>query len=110
MPTETEISLITPTAPEPSPFTKVLACDTQPITIAGLRALLNMNSEFFFAEAADSLSYSLDFVRENELDVLIVDKAFGMLAISEWLGRVRGSRSHPPVIVVWGSAISEADA
>jgi two-component system nitrate/nitrite response regulator NarL len=106
---EIEVTPSGPIAIEPQLLVRVLVCDTQPITIAGLRALLNRHSEFLFAESADSLLDALDVVQENEMDVLIVDKAFGTPAICEWLPSLRASGPNPPAIVVWSAAISDAD-
>jgi DNA-binding NarL/FixJ family response regulator len=92
-----------------SPLTRVLVCDNQPITIAGMRALLNMQTEFFFAESASSLEAALDFIRNHELDVLIVDKAFGLTEIGEFLASIQENGENRPAMVLWGSYISEAD-
>jgi DNA-binding NarL/FixJ family response regulator len=95
---------------QPSQIVKVLVCDTQPVTVAGLCALLNAHAEFLLAESTDSLSEALDLTRENQVEVFVIDKAFGLSPICE------GSQSLPergiptPRIVVWCTVISAADA
>jgi two-component system nitrate/nitrite response regulator NarL len=102
------ISLCAPAA-QVSQIVKVLVCDTQPVSVAGIRALLNAGSEFFLAESADSLSVALDLIHENQVDVLVIDKAFGLSAICEWTQRMPVRGAPTPAIVVWCTEISATD-
>jgi DNA-binding NarL/FixJ family response regulator len=63
-----------------------------------------------FTEVADSLAQALDLVRRTAPDVLMLDKAFGMQAILEWLVDIKESAEKPTAIVIWGVSISEAEA
>jgi DNA-binding NarL/FixJ family response regulator len=105
----TELSLCATTAAPLSQLVKVLVCDTQPVTVAGLRALLNARAEFLLAESADSLSHALDLIHGNQVDVLLIDKAFGLSAICEWTRSLPERGIPTPAIVVWCTVISAAD-
>lgn len=108
MPSDAERVLNIQCSPLPTPITRVLVCDSQPITIAGLRALLNSQAEEEFAEAG-SLERALDFIQNHEFDLLIVDKAFGLTEITEFLATIQEDGKKIPGVVLWGSLISEAE-
>lgn len=87
----------------------VAICDTQPIAAEGIRTLLAGNPDLQFRSSADSLPRALDLIRQRAADVLIVDKAFGIQAILEWLTEVK--QMHPEAsIVIWGVSVTEAEA
>src|SRR5579863_5036161 len=67
----------------------VSICDTQPVTAEGVRNLLNGVADLNFLETVDSLKAATELVRRREPDVLILDKAFGIQAILDWLVEVR---------------------
>jgi DNA-binding NarL/FixJ family response regulator len=99
-----------PTAtPHPPSVRIVLVCDTQPVLGAGVKALFNGHPELRFAESTDSLLDALDVIRETPVDLVVLDKAFGMRAIEEWLSSLKESGFSAPGIVVWGATISAAD-
>jgi two-component system nitrate/nitrite response regulator NarL len=107
----TEMTSTTPTMnlPQYSPIKKVSVCDTQPVTAAGVRTLLAGSADMEFAEVADSLAQALDMVRRDAPDVLMLDKAFGMQAILEWLADLKHD-SNSIAIVIWGVSVTEAEA
>lgn len=94
----------------------VAICDTQPVTAEGIRTLLGGNSDLQYLETTDSLKAALDRVElrkpDGMPDVLLVDKAFGMQAILDWLTRMRPAveSNGRPGVVIWGISISEAEA
>jgi two-component system, NarL family, nitrate/nitrite response regulator NarL len=107
----TEINTpLTVNVPPFSPMKRVCVCDTQPVTAEGVRTLLTGSAEMRFTESADSLAQALDLVRRTAPDVLMLDKAFGMQAILEWLIDIKESAEKPTAIVIWGVSISEAEA
>jgi DNA-binding NarL/FixJ family response regulator len=59
--------------------------------------------------AETSLPNAIDAVRELQPSMLIVDRAFGMQAVTEWIGALRISQPSL-AIMAWSSAISEIDA
>jgi DNA-binding NarL/FixJ family response regulator len=89
----------------------VSVCDTQPVTAEGIRTLLQTNKELAFADTMDSLQRALELTRREAPDVLLVDKAFGIQGILEWLNEVRaGEAGNRTGIVIWGVSITEAEA
>jgi two-component system nitrate/nitrite response regulator NarL len=95
--------------PYPS-IKRISVCDTQPVTAEGVRTLLAGSSDMRFAEVADSLAQALEMVRHSPPDVLMLDKAFGLQAILEWLADLKASEQIPTGIVVWGVSVTEAEA
>lgn len=112
MTTLTEINTSTLNAPPFSPIKKVSVCDTQPVTAEGVRTLLGGSPDLVFSETTDSLAQAMDMVRRTNPEVLMLDKAFGIQAILEWLTDMKTNEpaSHPTAIVVWGVSVTEAEA
>ena len=84
-------------------------CDTQPIAVQGLRALLNESGDLSLTHSIDSLEEGWRVAERCEVDILLIDKAFGMQAVLDWLMRLKAVE-HPPAIVVWGISVTEAEA
>jgi two-component system nitrate/nitrite response regulator NarL len=102
-----------PTDPAPIGAKTVSVCDTQPVTAEGVRTLLGNLTDLRFGQACDSLRQAAELLRTSPPDVLVLDKAFGIQAILDWLGNVRaevGESSPVPAIVVWGVSVTEAEA
>lgn len=89
-------------------------CDTQPLTAEGIRILLGACPDLKFLGATDSLNNAHDSLRNSEPDVLILDKAFGIHAILEWLSDAKTALARGgnpgPAMVVWGVSVTEAEA
>jgi two-component system nitrate/nitrite response regulator NarL len=85
----------------------VSICDTQPVTAEGMRNLLSSAIDLHFHETVGSLKHAAELVRTGKPDVLIVDKAFGIQAVLEWVAELQGTKTG---LVVWGSTVSEAEA
>jgi two-component system, NarL family, nitrate/nitrite response regulator NarL len=99
------------------PPIRVSICDPQPATIEGVHTLLASAPDMRFAEGTNSLSRAMEIAREQGPGILIVDKAFGMQAILEWMALTaeqpaNPERTHPErmKIIVWGVSVSEAEA
>jgi len=100
----------------------VSICDTQPVTAEGIRILLSGCPDLKFMEGTDSLNAATDLVRNSPPDVLILDKAFGIQAILDWLssmegelggraaGDMNGDIAPGVAVVVWGVSVTEAEA
>jgi DNA-binding NarL/FixJ family response regulator len=82
-------------------------CDSQPVTIAGLEALLSASPEMKVVGSATNLFKGLEIVRSETPSVMIIDKAFGLPAVMEWLGNLRSTGTQA---VVWGVSLNEAEA
>jgi DNA-binding NarL/FixJ family response regulator len=88
--------------------TTVAICDIEPVAMEGLRALLE-SADLRVVAAETSLHSAIDAVRELQPSMLIVDRAFGIQAVTEWISALR--LSQPAMaIMAWSSAVSEIDA
>jgi two-component system nitrate/nitrite response regulator NarL len=105
----TEISTPTMSGPQFAPIKRVSVCDTQPVTAEGVRTLLVGSPDMVFAETSESLAQAMDLVRRTSPDVLMLDKAFGIQAILEWLTDLK-TNDFATAIVIWGVSVTEAEA
>jgi len=87
----------------------IAVCDTEPIAIEGLRSLLESAEGLRVVATESSLRDAVDDVRELQPTILIVDKTFGVHALTDCVKTVRELASRTAV-VVWGGAIPEAEA
>lgn len=85
----------------------VVACETQPLMLEGLRTLLRDCVDLKFAGGASTIGAGIELVRAIHPAVVIVDKALGFQAIADWVSALRGSGTH---MVIWGSGIGNAEA
>ena len=90
-----------------TPAKTVAICDTQPVTIAGLQSLLRESNDLQVVGSATNLFSGLELVRTRTPSLVVIDKAFGMPAVIDWLSNLRDSGTFS---VVWGVSISEAEA
>ncbi len=95
----------------------VSVCDTQPVATEGVRSLLNNCTDLKLLNATDSLSHAIELSRAEPPDVLILDKAFGIQAILDWLAPHSSEEladgmgdGAPGSIVVWGVSVTESEA
>ena len=86
----------------------VVVCDTQPLAIEGLRAVLATSHGIRFAGAMTTLAGAIDLVRGTNPSVAILDRAFGTAAVIHALDRLRPSKGT--ATIVWGVAISNSEA
>ena len=87
----------------------VAICETQPVTVAGLRAVLNASPDLEFFESADSIPAAMETVCRSQPALLILDKAFGSQVIMEALAQLKSS-GQPVSAIVWGVSMTEAEA
>jgi two-component system nitrate/nitrite response regulator NarL len=99
---------------EDHPPKTISICDTQPITAEGIRILLSTCPDLTFLEACHALHKAHDSLVKFEPSVLILDKAFGIQAILQWLSDSKAAQARGdnpgPAIVVWGVSVTEAEA
>jgi len=90
----------------------VYICDTQPVTIEGVRTLIGSASDLRFAEGGATLNRATELARERNSGILMVDKAFGMQAILEWMAgwAEYAANANRVSIVIWGVSVTEAEA
>ncbi len=87
----------------------VMLCESQPLTSEGIRHVLSSSAELRVAGCATNLAAASDMIRQQLPAVVLIDKAFGMAPIMEWLNKLR-SDGFRVAAVVWGVSISEAEA
>jgi DNA-binding NarL/FixJ family response regulator len=85
----------------------VIICDTEPVAIEGLRALL-APGELRVAATETCLAGGIEAVRELQPSLLVLDKAFGLIAVLE---AVRGvvMAGFETRVLVWGN-LTESEA
>ncbi len=87
----------------------VAICDTEPIAIEGIRALLNECEDLHLAAAETSLLGGIELVRQHAPAIMILDKSFGIHTVMDCLTRLR-SVGHPVALIVWGVNLNEGEA
>jgi len=88
---------------------QVAVCDTQPLTAVGVRWLIESSSDMRCAEISASLAAATEIARRAAPDIFLIDKAFGIQAVMQWLAELR-TVSPSSSAVVWGISITEAEA
>lgn len=95
-------------------FHIVSVCDTQPVTAEGIHTLLDNSPDLRFGQGTHSLVQAGEMLRHSPPDVLMVDKAFGVQLILDWLSSLRGASAGDltarTAIVIWGASVTEAEA
>jgi two-component system nitrate/nitrite response regulator NarL len=84
----------------------VTICDTEPIAIEGVRALLEPRSDLMLIGTESSICSGLDMVKNLKPSIVIIDKSFGLHAVLEWVQ----AASDGTAVVVWGSPMNGAEA
>jgi two-component system nitrate/nitrite response regulator NarL len=82
-------------------------CDTQPMTIEGLQSLLKGCEDLQVVGSATNLFNGLELVQNLNPSIMVIDKAFGLPAIMDWLANLRSTETRS---VVWGVSMNEAEA
>ena len=85
----------------------VAICDTQPVTIEGLQSLLRNCEDLQVIGSATNLFSGLELVQNHNPAIVVIDKAFGLPAIMDWLANLRSTETCS---VVWGVSLNEAEA
>jgi len=102
------------TTSDPQIFKTVSICDTQPVMAEGIKTLLASSSELRFLATTDSLRGALEHLRRDSPGVLLMDKAFGIQALLDWLGELRAlemsGEPNRTAVVIWGVSVTEAEA
>jgi DNA-binding NarL/FixJ family response regulator len=106
-----QLRLVGATTPAAGAY-RVAICDTQPVTAEGVRALLAGAGDFEIHELCEDLRAAAERMRRDPPDAILLDKAFGIQAVLDWLADWKASPAYSPRpgIVVWGVAVTEAEA
>ena len=89
---------------------RIAVCETQPMTVEGLRSLLSATDDLDLTAATDSLAGASEVVRNRRADVIVVDKSIGIQAVLDWLANFRTGPNSSTEVVVWGVSVTEAEA
>jgi len=84
-------------------------CESQPATAEGLRFHLSNSDDLRCRWAVPHLGVAMQLVRQQPVDLLLIDKVFGHAAIAAAISELRLLHPAMPVLV-WGAAISESEA
>ena len=85
-----------------------VVCDTQPLAIEGIRSMMERSEGMTFLGGITTLLGGMELVRNLAPNVVLLDRSFGDLGVSEYLSYLR---DNPFIrVVVWGYGICEADA
>jgi two-component system, NarL family, nitrate/nitrite response regulator NarL len=87
----------------------LLACETQPITAEGLRALLADSLDLEYQGSAESLLSAADLVRLTKPALVLLDKGFGSQAVLQWIAEMKHELANS-ALIVWGGNITEPEA
>jgi two-component system, NarL family, nitrate/nitrite response regulator NarL len=82
-------------------------CDTQPVMIEGLLSLLRGSHDLEVVGSATNLFSGLELVQNRTPSIVVIDKAFGLPAVMDWLANLRSTGTCP---IVWGVSMNEAEA
>src|ERR1041385_6958790 len=89
--------------------TTIAICDTEPIVIEGMRALLQSRRDLLLVGTEGGMASGLDMVRNLRPAIVLVDKAFGTRELLEWPAK-SAAASDATAVVIWGAAIHGAEA
>src|SRR6185437_12506545 len=96
----------------------VLICDTQPVAVEGMKWLIDNSEDLRFAGSVVNLALLQPVIEGSEpqslasplqVDAVIIDIAFGLVEVMEFL-RALAANSHSAPAVVWGSTVTENEA
>ncbi len=89
-------------------------CESQPLTVTGLKHLLNATDDLIFGSSHASPAEWMLSPGADRTDVLIIDKGLGAKTVLDALAQLPiGSPSVQttvPAVVIWGMSITEAEA
>jgi two-component system, NarL family, nitrate/nitrite response regulator NarL len=89
--------------------TTIGVCETQLVTAAGVRAVLNGCQDLEFCWSVSTLDEGVQMARQRPPRVLLADKSMGVNGLLHWILNLRASTATTAV-VVWGSSVTEAEA
>jgi DNA-binding NarL/FixJ family response regulator len=92
-----------------SNVTTIAICDTEPIVIEGLRAVLEYADEFRLVAEHGSLLDGTEAARVLEPGIILIDKGFGLHVILDWLRTLQESHVQTRA-VVWGANMSDVES
>jgi DNA-binding NarL/FixJ family response regulator len=83
--------------------------DTEPVAMEGLRRLMESIDGPRVVAAETGFEEVVAAVRDLQPTMLMLDRAFGARALTDWM-RALGTCEVHPAVIVWGSPMSETEA
>ena len=88
-------------------FSRIMAiCDSEPVAIEGIRALLDSRPDLQLVGSETSLARGMEMLGRLKPAIVLVDKGFGVHAVMDWMARI----GPDTAVVVWGTPIHGAEA
>ncbi len=87
----------------------VVACESQPVVIEGLRSSLEEADDLHFAGAVSTPSQALELIEREGPKVCLLDKAFGSKAIFQIITDIK-TRNLETEPILWAAEISEVES
>jgi DNA-binding NarL/FixJ family response regulator len=84
--------------------------ETQPATVEGLRSIIGSAGGFSCRWSAGSLMLGMQLLRQDPVDIVLVDKALGLQTVIDTLATISSLPGRIPNVVVWGTSMSEPEA
>jgi len=84
-------------------------CDPEPVAMEGLRNLMESIDGPRVVAVETSMEDAVAAVRDLQPSILVVDKAFGVPTVMDWL-RLLGREEKPTAVIVWGTLLNESEA
>ncbi|MDX2267617.1 MAG: response regulator transcription factor [Bryobacter sp.] len=131
---------LSPEAPRQNTIRTVLLCETQPLTVEGIRAVLAASPDLRVIGVCENLAVCRELARKHRPDIILLDKALGMQVLLDWMQNLKLSdldnlrqsvalgalpadrttldqantaagETRPSLLpVIWGVSITEAEA
>lgn len=86
----------------------IVVCESQPVTVEGLKACLRAAPDLEFLEAAASLELGLAAAGRWRPSLLLVDKSLGLQAVVDAVQELKAAQPETS-IVVWAVSITESE-
>jgi len=94
-----------------APFYRTVSvCETQPLTIRGLKNLLEETPDFRLGSWHGTVAEWMMSPVADHTDILIIDKALGAQVLLDALAHIPASGKKTAGVVVWGVSLNEAEA
>jgi two-component system nitrate/nitrite response regulator NarL len=94
-----------------TPFYRTVSvCETQPLTIRGLKNLLEETPDFRLGSWHGTVAEWMMSSLADQTDILIIDKALGAQVLLDALAHIPASGKKTAGVVIWGVSLNEAEA
>ncbi len=116
-----------PVGEVPETVKTILICETQPLTVEGIRAVLAASPDLRVIGVCENLAVCREMVRRQRPSIVLLDKALGMQVVMDWMQDLRVGEADAQRLagnsptdlraakyelrpVIWGVSMTEAEA